>query len=113
VWAGIRNCSIKLYNNQFHFKMHGPYHIKIVQCCVVGWFGAGAGRKDWWQALSFIRNALCCALLKLFAFAFVSTPRLGYLGIIFGPKSDEVTGEWRKLHNEELMIRTPHSKLFR
>jgi hypothetical protein len=24
------------------------------------------------------------------------------LGRIFGPKSDEVTGEWRKLHNEEL-----------
>jgi hypothetical protein len=23
---------------------------------------------------------------------------------IFGPKSDEVTGEWRKLHNEELLI---------
>jgi hypothetical protein len=22
--------------------------------------------------------------------------------IIFGPKRDEVTGEWRKLHNEEL-----------
>ena len=21
---------------------------------------------------------------------------------IFGPKSDEVTGEWRKIHNEEL-----------
>jgi hypothetical protein len=21
---------------------------------------------------------------------------------IFGPKRDEVTGEWRKLHNEEL-----------
>jgi hypothetical protein len=21
---------------------------------------------------------------------------------IFGPKTDEVTGEWRKLHNEEL-----------
>ena len=21
---------------------------------------------------------------------------------IFGPESDEVTGEWRKLHNEEL-----------
>jgi hypothetical protein len=21
---------------------------------------------------------------------------------IFGPKSDDVTGEWRKLHNEEL-----------
>ena len=24
------------------------------------------------------------------------------LGRIFGPKSVEVTGEWRKLHNEEL-----------
>jgi hypothetical protein len=24
------------------------------------------------------------------------------LGRIFGPKGDEVTGEWRKLHNEEL-----------
>jgi hypothetical protein len=23
---------------------------------------------------------------------------------IFGPKSDEVTGEWRKLHNEELNV---------
>jgi hypothetical protein len=22
---------------------------------------------------------------------------------IFGPKGDEVTGEWRKLHNEELL----------
>ena len=27
---------------------------------------------------------------------------------IFGPKRDEVTGEWRKLHNEELMICTAH-----
>jgi len=27
---------------------------------------------------------------------------------IFGPKREEVTGEWRKLHNEELRIRTPH-----
>jgi hypothetical protein len=28
---------------------------------------------------------------------------------IFGPKRDEVTGEWRKLHNEELndMYSTP------
>jgi hypothetical protein len=24
------------------------------------------------------------------------------LRIIFGPKRDEVTGEWRKLHNEEV-----------
>jgi hypothetical protein len=27
------------------------------------------------------------------------------LGRIFGPKRDEVTGEWRKLHNEELLDR--------
>jgi hypothetical protein len=26
----------------------------------------------------------------------------GVLGRIFGPKRDEVTEEWRKLHNEEL-----------
>jgi hypothetical protein len=26
----------------------------------------------------------------------------GVLRMIFGPKRDEVTGEWRKLHNEEL-----------
>jgi hypothetical protein len=32
---------------------------------------------------------------------------------IFGPKRDEVTGEWRKLHNEEfLMISPPHPTLF-
>jgi hypothetical protein len=33
----------------------------------------------------------------------VSTPGpyYGHTGI-FGPKRDEVTGEWRKLHNEEL-----------
>jgi hypothetical protein len=29
---------------------------------------------------------------------FLGTPLLR----IFGPKRDEVTGEWRKLHNEEL-----------
>jgi len=23
---------------------------------------------------------------------------------VFGPKKDEVTGEWRKLHNEELVL---------
>jgi len=29
---------------------------------------------------------------------------------IFGPKRDEVTGEWRKLHNEELhdLYSSPH-----
>ena len=33
------------------------------------------------------------------------------LGRIFGPMRDEVTGEWRKLHNEELRICT-HPLLF-
>jgi hypothetical protein len=28
--------------------------------------------------------------------------RIGCLRTIFGRKSDEVTGEWRKLHNEQL-----------
>jgi hypothetical protein len=32
--------------------------------------------------------------------------------IIFGSKTDEVTGEWRKLHNEKLMICTPHQIIF-
>jgi hypothetical protein len=27
---------------------------------------------------------------------------------IFGPKRDEVIGEWGKLHNERLMTSTPH-----
>jgi len=27
---------------------------------------------------------------------------------IFGPRRDEVTGEWRRLHNEEHRICTPH-----
>ena len=30
---------------------------------------------------------------------------------IFRPRRDEVTGELRRLHNEELMICTPHSIL--
>ena len=31
---------------------------------------------------------------------------------IFEPKRDEVTGEWKKLHYEDLMIYTPHPLLF-
>jgi hypothetical protein len=30
---------------------------------------------------------------------------------IFGPKKDEVTGEWRKLQNEEIIC-TPHQIMF-
>ena len=36
----------------------------------------------------------------------------GVLRRIFGPKRDEVTGKWRKLHTEELNDRT-HQILFR
>jgi hypothetical protein len=36
------------------------------------------------------------------------------LSRIFGPERDEVTGEWRRLHNGELyVICTPHQILFR
>jgi hypothetical protein len=31
---------------------------------------------------------------------------------IFGPKKDEVTGEWRRLHNEELYVLYPHQTSF-
>ena len=31
---------------------------------------------------------------------------------MFGPKRDEVRGEWRKLYNEELNDCTPHAILF-
>ena len=31
---------------------------------------------------------------------------------IFGPKRDEVRGEWRKLHNKEFMISTAHPIMF-
>jgi hypothetical protein len=27
---------------------------------------------------------------------------------VFGPKRDEVTGKWKKLHNEEFVICTPY-----
>jgi len=36
----------------------------------------------------------------------------GLVRRVFGPERDEVTGEWKKLHNEELMICTPHQILF-
>jgi hypothetical protein len=32
---------------------------------------------------------------------------------IFGPKKDEKTRKWRKLHNEEINDCTPHPTLFR
>jgi hypothetical protein len=30
------------------------------------------------------------------------------LSRVFGRKRVEVTGKWRRMHNEELLIRTPH-----
>jgi hypothetical protein len=35
------------------------------------------------------------------------------LGRIFGPKRDEITGEWRKLHNEELNVMYCSSNIVR
>jgi hypothetical protein len=35
------------------------------------------------------------------------------LRIIFGPKRDEVTGDWRKLHNEELHNRYSSPNIIR
>jgi hypothetical protein len=35
------------------------------------------------------------------------------LGRIFGPDRDEVTGEWRRLHNEELYARYPSLNIIR
>jgi len=32
---------------------------------------------------------------------------------VFGPKRDEVTGEWRKLHNEELNDLHPSTNILR
>jgi len=32
---------------------------------------------------------------------------------IFGPRRDEVTGDWRKLHNEELIDLYSSPKMFR
>jgi hypothetical protein len=31
---------------------------------------------------------------------------------IFGPKRDEVTGEWRRLHNEELHVTHSSQNIF-
>jgi len=31
---------------------------------------------------------------------------------VFGPKRDDVTGEWRKLHKRNSMTCTPHQTLF-
>jgi hypothetical protein len=36
----------------------------------------------------------------------------GVLRRIFGPKWDEVTGEWRRLHNEKFLLCTPRQILF-
>jgi hypothetical protein len=36
----------------------------------------------------------------------------GVMRSMFGPKRDEVTGEWRKLHNEELNYLYSHPILF-
>jgi hypothetical protein len=42
------------------------------------------------------------AIIKTFLFDWISSLFTGPVFIISGPKRGEVTGEWRKLHNEEL-----------
>jgi hypothetical protein len=44
------------------------------------------------------QGGVCCTELAVGALFF----RFGSSINLFGPKRDEVTGEWRKLHNEEL-----------
>jgi hypothetical protein len=46
-------------------------------------------------------------------FQIIEVSENGVLRRIFGAKKDEVTGEWRKLHNEELLICTTHPILCR
>jgi hypothetical protein len=41
------------------------------------------------------------------------TPWINIKRRIFGPKRDEVTGEWRKLHNEELYDLYPSPSIIR
>jgi hypothetical protein len=41
-------------------------------------------------------------LLKNFLAGYGTRMFITVLRRIFGPKRDEVTGDWRKLHNEEL-----------
>jgi adenine-specific DNA methylase len=50
------------------------------------------------------KSGFYCALSRVF--------KNRVLRKVFGPKWDEVTGQWRRLRNEELMIRTNHRMLF-
>ena len=52
------------------------------------------------KRLSYIEEARCLKVNNSICERKVFKNRV--LGRIFGPKRDEVTGEWRKLHNEEL-----------
>jgi hypothetical protein len=51
------------------------------------------GWRVWVDTLAIVHSKVSEAI---FVYAICDTRR------IFGPKGDEVTGEWRKLHNEEL-----------
>ena len=55
------------------------------------------GKSEVWRLFTQPHGYLCfCVLLGLRVF------ENRVLGRVFGPKRDEVTGEWRKLHKEEL-----------
>jgi hypothetical protein len=55
--------------------------------------------------ITYLHKELDLALYVAYLFIFRKFPRVfekWVLRRIFGLKKDEVTGEWRKLHNEEL-----------
>jgi hypothetical protein len=49
-----------------------------------------------------ITSIFFCSFTLLYFSVYDSFCPIGRQEGIFGPKRDEVTGEWRKLHNEEL-----------
>jgi hypothetical protein len=60
-------------------------------------------------ALTFADKKLSSGSSTNFIFSTLFENRM--LTRIFGPKRDEVAGEWRKLHMRPLMICTPHPVL--
>ena len=54
------------------------------------------------QNVTFIRSGVCCSWQHCVAYYYLLVFENMVLRRIFGPRSDEVTGEWRRLHNEEL-----------
>ena len=56
------------------------------------------------QYITLLKNFLVCdcAYTYIYIYIYRERERERELRRIFGPKRDEVTGEWKKLHNDEL-----------